>query len=471
LQAKQSFPTSARELAWLKSFINESALHYKLMQAVGKNAVSDRCSGNGFAGEASVSEELASTSFSFLNGQSSQGQSKLDLVFGKPVIEDAEINGVIDCLRSRWIGLGPRVREFEEAFTSYKGSGYAAAVSSGTAALHVAMVALGISSGDEVIAPSMTFCSTIHSIIHTGATPVLVDCYRDTLNIDADRISANITPRTKAILVVHLCGRCCDMDPVLKIARKHGLKVIEDCAHSIESTYRTRAAGLLGHVGCFSFYPTKNVTTCEGGMVLSRNKDLIARVRTLSTQGMTSHAWNRLHDGHPGYRVVAAGFKYNMTDLAASLGLVQLRAVEERWNRRNALWHAYNDRLQGSDLILPLAPDQLGRHGCHLYTPLLPLDKIKLTRNEVIMAMRSKGIGVGVHYVPVHQQPYYKKRYGYQASDFPNSTWVGRRTISLPLTAAMNEADVTRVSDVLLEMVNSNRYKDRPCRPNAGDSL
>jgi len=203
------------------------------------------------------------------------------LVFGAPVIGDAEIASVVECLRSHWIGLGPRVEQLEQEFARYKGAPYAAAVSSGTAAIHLALVALGIGAGDEVIAPAMTFCSTIHSIVHAGARPVLVDCNRSTFNIDPGLIEKEITPRTRAVLVVHMCGRCCDMDPILDIARRHKLHVIEDCAHAIESSYHGQPAGLMGDAGCFSFYPTKNVATCDGGMVVTRDPELQQRVKVL----------------------------------------------------------------------------------------------------------------------------------------------------------------------------------------------
>ena len=210
------------------------------------------------------------------------------LVFGAPVIGEAEISSVVECLRSRWIGLGPRVEQLEQEFARYKGAPYAAAVSSGTAAIHLALVALGIGAGDEVIAPAMTFCSTIHSIVHTGARPVLVDCKRSTCNIDPGLIEKAITPRTRALLVVHMCGRCCEMDAIMEIARRHELRVVEDCAHAIESSYHSQSAGLMGDAGCFSFYPTKNVATCDGGMVITRDPELQERIKVLSLHGMTA---------------------------------------------------------------------------------------------------------------------------------------------------------------------------------------
>lgn len=371
------------------------------------------------------------------------------LIFGAPVIGDAEIASVLECLRSNWIGLGARVEQFENAFAAYKQSPYAAAVSSGTAAIHLSLLALGIGAGDEVIGPAMTFCSTIHSIVHTGAQPVLVDCDRHTLNIDPAQIEARITPRTKAIIVVHMCGRCCEMDPILEIAQRHGLHVIEDCAHAIESTYQGRPAGLMGDAGCFSFYPTKNIATCDGGMVTTGNAAVHRKVKELSLHGMTADAWSRFVGGPTGYEVVDAGFKYNMTDLAASLALPQLAAVDEHWKRREQVWQLYNDRLGGLPLRLPASPAVDARHAYHLFTPLLKLEELSVGRDKIVAAIDAEGIGIGIHYVPVHQHPYYRRRFGFSDTDFPNATFVGERTISLPLSPAMSEQDITDVATAL----------------------
>ncbi len=371
------------------------------------------------------------------------------LVFGAPVIGEAEISSVVECLRSRWIGLGPRVEQLEQEFARYKGAPYAAAVSSGTAAIHLALVALGIGAGDQVIAPAMTFCSTIHSIVHTGARPVLVDCNRSTFNIDPGLIEKAITPRTRALLVVHMCGRCCEMDAIMEIARRHELRVIEDCAHAIESSYHSQPAGLMGDAGCFSFYPTKNVATCDGGMVITRDPELQERIKVLSLHGMTADAWSRFVGGPSGYEVVAAGFKYNMTDLAAALALPQLGMIEEHGKRRDQVWQAYNERLSGMPLVLPPPAEPDTRHARHLYTPLLSLEETGAPREKIIAALAAENIGVGIHYVPVHQQPYYRERFGLADSDFPNATFVGERTISLPLSPAMSEQDVEDVATAL----------------------
>jgi dTDP-4-amino-4,6-dideoxygalactose transaminase len=316
-------------------------------------------------------------------------------------------------------------------------------------------VALGVTAGDEVIAPSMTFCSTVHAIVHAGATPVLVDCDRVTMNLDASAIENRITPRTKALIVVHMCGRSCDMDPILQIARQHGLKVIEDCAHAVETTYNGLSAGLLGDAGCFSFYPTKSITTGDGGMVISRHHEVIDRIKLLSYNGVATNTWTRFAQGVPGYEVIAAGFKYNMTDMEAALGLPQLPLLEERWAQRERLWLAYHKKLAGLPLIVPQVGDPASRHAYHLYTPLLQLEKLSVGRHQIVAAMESENIGVGIHYEPVHAQPYYRERLGYRDADLPNATYIGQRTISLPLSAGMTEDDV---SDVCMALARILRY-------------
>jgi dTDP-4-amino-4,6-dideoxygalactose transaminase len=381
------------------------------------------------------------------------------LIFGAPVLGEEEVASVAECIRSNWIGLGARVERFEQEFAHYKGAPYALAVNSGTAAIHLALAALGIGPGDEVIAPAMTFCSTIHPIVHTGANPVLLDCRRDTFNIDPEQIERRISPRTKAILVVHMCGRCCEMGSILDIAGRHGLRVIEDCAHAIESTYRGRAAGLMGDAGCFSFYPTKNVATGDGGMLITRDRKLLERAKVLSLHGLTADAWSRFAGEPSGYEVVEAGFKYNMTDLAAALAVPQLPRIEEHWRRRERVWAQYNEQLKELPLTLPPAIEPASRHAYHLYTPLLKLEKLSLGRPQVLAALEAENIGAGIHYVPVHQQPYYRKQFGFKDSDFPNATFVGERTFSLPLSSAMSEQDV---SDVVTALTRICRYYAAP---------
>lgn len=376
------------------------------------------------------------------------------LIFGEPAIGEAEIQSVADCLRSHWIGVGSRVESLEAEFARYKGAPFAAAVSSGTAAIQLALLALGIGPDDEIIAPTMTFCSAIHSILHAGATPVLIDCLRNTFNMDARDIAARITPRTKAILVVHMCGRCCEMDSILQLAREHNLLVIEDCAHAIEATDRGTPAGLMGDAGCFSFYATKNITTADGGMVIARSREVFQRIKRLSLHGMTRNAWERHSTGAAGYEVVEPGFKYNMTDMAAALGLPQLQSIEARWRRRETLWRAYNEGLKHLPLELPPSANADSRHAYHLYTPLLIPGALKIDRDMLLAALEAENIGSGIHFVPVHAQPYYRERYQLNDADFPNATHVGTHTFSLPLTAAMSETDVSDVCTALTRIMN-----------------
>lgn len=364
------------------------------------------------------------------------------IIFGAPLLGESGAASVADCIRSGWIGLGERVGRFEQEFAAYRNAPYAAAVSSCSAALHLVLEALGIGKGDEVIAPSLTFCSTVHAILHAGATPVLADSDRISLNIDPSDVERAITPRTKAVIVVHMCGVACDMDAILDIAGRRHLRVVEDCAHAIETTYRGVSAGLLGDAGCFSFYPTKSITTGDGGMVISRSRDLIERVKLLSYNGVATSAWARFAGDTAGYQVLEAGYKYNMTDLEAALGLPQLPLLEERRLQRERLWETYDENLLGLPLETPLAGLAENRHAYHLYTPLLWLETLTVDRDRIVAAMEAENIGVGIHYQPVHTQPFFTERFGRHDASLPNATYIGERTISLPLSAGMSTEDV-----------------------------
>lgn len=366
------------------------------------------------------------------------------LTFGAPVIGEPEVAGVLECLRRRWIGTGPKVEEFEQEFACFKGAQYAVAVNSGTAALHLALLALGIGPGDEVITTAMTFCSTVHAIVHTGATPVLVDCDRNTFNIDPSLVSSRVNSRTRAILVVHMCGRCCDMAPILAVAREHGLRVVEDCAHAVEASWGGVPSGLLGDVGCFSFYATKNLTTCEGGMVLTRDPALAAEVRVLAYNGMSADAWRRFSDrGYQHYAVVRAGFKNNMPDLHAAIGLAQLRRLQEQACRREEIWQRYQEQFRGLACVLPPPQEAGTRHARHLYTPLLSLEELTASRDEVLDALTAENIGVGVHFIPVHRHLCYQNRW--REGQFPNAEFIGARTLSLPLAGDLTDEDAEDV--------------------------
>jgi dTDP-4-amino-4,6-dideoxygalactose transaminase len=368
------------------------------------------------------------------------------IVFGAPAIEEPEIQEVVNCLRRRWPGTGPKVSEFEEAFREYKGAKHAVALNSCTAALHLSMLAAGIGPGDEVITTPMTFCSTVNAIIHSGATPVLADCDRFTMNILPGEVEKKVTARTKAILPVHFAGRCCDMDAITSIARQYDLLVIEDCAHAIEAEYHGRKAGMLGDIGCFSFYVTKNVVTGEGGMITTDNERFAGRIKVMGLHGMTKDAWKRFSDeGYKHYQVIHAGYKYNMMDMQAAIGIHQLKRVDRYYVRREALWKKYNKSLASLPCFLPADPEPGTKHAYHLYTPFIDIDKLGKSRDWVLDALTAENIGVGVHYLPVHFHPFYRKTFGWKMGDFPNAEWVGERILSLPLSAALTDEEADDV--------------------------
>lgn len=368
------------------------------------------------------------------------------LVFGAPTIGTLEIEEVVATMKRGWIGTGPKVAEFENAFAAYKSAPYAVAVNSCTAALHVSMIALGIGPGDEVITTPMTFCATINAIIHSGATPVLVDCDRETMNIRPEDIEAKITPRTRAILPVHFAGRCCDMEQIMALAAAHRLYVIEDCAHAIEAQTATGKTGMFGDIGCFSFYVTKNIMTGEGGMVITREEEVADRIKILSLHGMDRHAWRRFSDaGYRHYAVVDAGFKYNMMDIQAAMGIHQLKNIEMFAAKRKRIWKQYTSAFADLPCRLPALPAEGTRHAYHLFTPLLDLGAIGKSRDWVLDALTAENIGAGVHYVPVHLHPYYQAQYGWQPKDCPNANWIGGRTLSLPLSPALEQKDMDDV--------------------------
>lgn len=370
------------------------------------------------------------------------------LVFAAPDIQDEEISEVVACMRSGWLGTGPRTKQFEADFAAYKGipGTLAAGVNSCTAALHVSMVAAGLAPGSEVITTPLTFCATANAIVHAGLVPVLADVDPITQNIDPAAIEAAITPRTRAIIPVHFAGRPCEMDAIMAIAERHGLVVIEDCAHAIETEYKGIKAGTFGDFGCFSFYVTKNVVTGEGGMILARNEAAMARARMLALHGMSKDAWHRFSDaGYRHYQVVECGFKYNMMDLQAAIGLHQLARVEPSWQRRKAIWRRYDEAFAGLPLGLPATPAPGTRHAYHLYTVMVDKACAGMARDEFLDAMTAQGIGTGVHYLSLPEHPVYQERFGWTPDRWPNAMRLGRQTVSLPISPKLTDADVERV--------------------------
>ena len=370
------------------------------------------------------------------------------LVFGAPAIQEEEILEVVDCLRSGWLGTGPRVARFEADFASYKSiqKEQVAAVNSCTAALHVSMVAAKLDKGAEVITTPMTFCASANAIVHAGLKPVLADVDPGSQCISPEAIAAAITPRTQAILPVHFAGRPCDMDTIMAIANKHGLAVIEDCAHAIETQYRSRAAGTFGDFGCFSFYVTKNVATGEGGMIVGRDETLVARARMLALHGMSKDAWHRFGDkGYKHYQVVETGFKYNMMDLQAAIGIHQLARVEKNWLRRREIWRYYQKELAALPVGLPAEPEFHTRHGYHLFTIQVDEDDCGVTRDEFLDRMNSARIGTGVHYLSLAEHPIYQEMFGWRPEQWPHAMRIGRHTVSLPLSPALTDSDLERI--------------------------
>lgn len=376
------------------------------------------------------------------------------LVFGQPLIEQDEINEVIETMDSTWLGTGPRVARFESDFIRFKHCEFAAAVNSGTAALHLSLKVLHLEPGDEVIAPAMTFCATINAIIHSGAIPVLADIDPYTLNIDPADIEKKITPRTKVLLVVHFAGRPCNMDAIQAIAHKYKLRIIEDCAHAIEAEYKGRKTGTLGDLGCFSFYATKNITTGEGGMVISSDNDFISKIKILALQGLSRDAWKRFSDdGYKHYYVVEAGYKYNMMDLQAAIGMHQLKRIEKYWNRRNEIWNRYMNELNDLPIELPVSAEPDCRHSYHLFTIRVNKKETGITRDNFLQELHKRNIGCGVHYLSIPEHPYYRKTYNWKPEDYPHACEYGRETLSIPLSARLTDDDTHDVISAVREII------------------
>jgi dTDP-4-amino-4,6-dideoxygalactose transaminase len=376
------------------------------------------------------------------------------LIFGAPEIAQEEIDEVVACMKSGWLGTGPRVARFEEEFRTYAGAPCAVAVNSCTAALHLSILAAGIRPGDEVITTPLTFCATVNAIIHAGGRPVLADVDPDTMNIDPAEVKKKLTDRTRALLPVHFAGRPCDMDALVQIATSNRLTLIEDCAHAIESEYHGRKTGTFGDFGCYSFYVTKNVVTGEGGMILSRREEDSARLKVLALHGMSKDAWKRFSDaGYKHYQVVDCGFKYNMTDIQAAIGIHQLRRVERNWQRRRAIWGRYNSAFAELPVVRPPPPEPGTRHAFHLYTLLVDEQRSGISRDRFLEGMTVRQIGVGVHYLSLPEHPYYQTTFGWRPEDYPHAARIGRQTVSIPLSPSLSDDDVSDVIEAVKETI------------------
>lgn len=368
------------------------------------------------------------------------------LVFGSPLIEEPEVQEVVDTLKSGWLGTGPKVARFEEMFREYTGAKFAIALNSCTAGLHLAMLVTGVRQGDEVITTPLTFGSTANAIIHTGATPVFVDVEKASMNIDPTKIEDAITPKTRAIIPVHFAGRPCDMDAVMDIAQRHDLIVIEDAAHCIEGWFKGKKIGNIGDMTCFSFYVTKNLVTGEGGMVTTNKEVWADKIKMYGLHGLSRDAWKRYSDdGFVHYQVIFPGFKYNMMDIQASLGLHQMKRIDKYLKRREQIWETYKKSFSSLPVICPAEPEKDTVHARHLYTLLIDIDKVKKSRNLIQQELHELNIGTGIHFISLHLHDYYKKTYGFKPDDFPVSKFISERTISLPLSAKLSDQDVEDV--------------------------
>ena len=391
------------------------------------------------------------------------------LPFSPPLIRQEEIAEVMDTLRSAWITTGPKVKRFEQEFATFVHAPAGLALSSGTAALHVALAALEIGSGDGVISTPMTFCSSIHVIEHVGALPVLVDVQPDTLNIDPRKVEEVLARRgrsaegkraVRAILPVHLYGHPCNMDEILRLASSYDLAVVEDAAHALPAGYKGRMIGSPVGGGfrgalltAFSFYATKNLTTAEGGM-LTGPPELIDEARIWSLHGMSRDAWKRYSsEGSWFYEVIRPGFKYNMTDLQAAIGLCQLRRLPEMQERRKQIFEAYTAALGGlPEIQVPTVRPEVD-HAWHLYVIRLHLDRMTINRSRFIEEMKARNIATSVHFIPVHLHPYYRDKYGYEPEDFPVAYREYQRIVSLPLYPRMTDDDVQDVIEAVRDVV------------------
>ena len=379
------------------------------------------------------------------------------IVFGAPDIREEEIQEVVDTLKSGWIGTGPKVKKFEHDFASYKGlSGdYALAVNSCTAALHLALEAAGIGSGDEVITTATTFCATVNAIFLSGAKPVLVDIDPVTGNIDTTKIESVITKKTKAIIPVHLAGYPCDMDAILQISNQYEFLVIEDCAHAIETEFKGKKAGTFGEFGCFSFYTTKNVVTAEGGMLIGKDDKKVGLARKLSLHGMDHNAWQRFSNkGYKHYSVDQPGFKYNMTDLNASLGIHQLARVDEAWLRRKEIYETYRVGLAALPILLPPEVPDWVKHAYHLFALRIDENYSKVNRDEFLVSMKNNNIGTGVHYSSLADYPFYQRELNLDINNFRESIKYGMSTVSLPLSSSLTDSQVNKVIDTVISILS-----------------
>lgn len=382
----------------------------------------------------------------------------MQIPFHKPYITEEEIEGVVDSLRNGWLTMGKKTIEFEERFKIYIGSKHAIAVNSCTAALHLALRVIGIKEGDEVIVPTTTFVATAEVVNYFNAKPVLVDIEKDTHLIDVRKIEKKITKKTKAIIPVHFSGQPADMDPIMDIAKKYNLFVVEDAAHALPAWYKGRKIGTIGDITAFSFYATKTITTGEGGMATTDNPEWAERMKILRLHGISKDAWKRYtKEGSWEYDVLEKGYKYNTTDINAALGLAQLKKADWLWERRKYIAERYNEAFKDYEELILYKVKEDRTSSWHLYPLKLNLEALKIDRNRFIEELKKRGIGTSVHFIPLYRFTYYKERFGYTPKEFPNSEWVFERVLSLPIYPGMTEEEIGYVVENVVDIVKTYR--------------
>ena len=382
----------------------------------------------------------------------------MQIPFHKPYITEDEVSGLLDTVRSGWLTMGPKTFEFEREFSAYVGSRHAVAMNSGTSALHLSLKAIGLEAGDEVIVPTMTFTATAEVVCYFNAKPVLVDIDRITGNIDIPAIERAVTEKTRAIIPVHYGGLPCDMDRILDIAEAKGLFVVEDAAHSLPASYKGKAVGTIGDLTCFSFYATKPLAAGEGGMVTTENGEWAERISMLRLHGISKDAWKRYSNGGSWYyEVMETGYKYNMTDIQASIGLSQLKKLDRMWERRKQIAELYNRGFSDYEpLIVPYGDsDRVSSY--HLYALKINLDVLSIDRAEFIELLKERGIGTSVHFIPLHRHPFYKNEFSYDTEKFPEAEWVYERLVSLPIYPSMSDREVEYVVDTVKDVCEKHR--------------
>lgn len=383
------------------------------------------------------------------------------LPFSLPDLGDKEIEAVIHTLKSGWLSIGPKTKQFEEAFRTRIGAEFAIAVNSCTSGLFLSLVAMGVGVGDEVLTTPFTFAATAAVILHTGATPVFVDIDEKSLNINVDELETKITERTKVIIPVHFAGYPCDMDRINSLAKERGLRVLDDAAHAFPASFKGKMIGTLADATAFSFYATKNLTTGEGGMVTTNDPELAQKIRLLSLHGLSRDAWKRYSAGGSWYyEVLFPGYKCHMNDISASLGLVQLNRIDEMMSRRMSIVNLYFEMLRGLDyLILPEEANERYGHAWHLFTIRLRPGRLRISRDEFVDEMNRAGVGCSVHFIPLHMHPFYRDRFGFRPESFPVAERVFRSIVSLPLYSKMSLDDARHVATTVREI--GDRYRIR----------